>query len=129
MGMTKNENSALRILLVDDNRDISDMLSQYLKIKGHDCLVANGGRVGLNLILQEKFDIIVLDLAMPEFSGYDVIKTLQKQNVINNYKILVLTASSITDPEIEQLTNGGVRACLKKPVQLKELMQVISSIR
>lgn len=118
----------MKILLIDDNRDISDMLSQYLKIKGHTCTVTNNGRTGLNLILNEKFDIIILDLAMPEFSGYDVIKTLQNQNVINDHKILVLTASSITDPEIEKLTSGGVRACLKKPVQLKELMQTISSI-
>lgn len=128
MEVNRNEGGLMKILLIDDNRDISDMLSQYLEIKGHKCLVANGGRAGLNLILNEKFDMIILDLAMPDFSGYDVIKALQNQNVINNYKILVLTASSITDPEIEKLTSGGIRACLKKPVRLKELMQTISSL-
>lgn len=119
----------MKILLVDDNHDISDMLSQYLEIKGYDCTVSNSGRNGLNLILQEKFDVILLDLAMPEFSGYDIIKALQKKNSLSDYKIIVLTASSITDKEIDELTNGGVRACLKKPVRLEELIQTISSVK
>ncbi len=119
----------MKILLVDDNVDISDMLAQYLEIKGHSCTVSNSGRNGLNLIMQEKFDLIILDLAMPEFSGYDVISSLKKNGKINDVKIVVLTASSITDTEIDGLVGKGVKACIKKPVRLEELLRTINSIK
>jgi two-component system OmpR family response regulator len=119
----------LKILLIDDNTDISDMLSQYLTIKGNNCTVSNSGRNGLNLIMQEKFDIVILDLAMPEFSGYDVITTLAKNNKIKDVKIIVLTASSINDKDIDEMLSKGVKACIKKPVRLEELIQTIGSFK
>jgi DNA-binding response OmpR family regulator len=60
-----------KILLIDDNESITEMMAKYVAGKGHDCTVANDGRNGLTLIEQEKFDIILLDLAMPEFTGVD----------------------------------------------------------
>lgn len=115
-----------KILIIDDNIDISDMLAQYLEIKGHKCTVSNNGRNGLNLITQEKFDIILLDLAMPDFSGYDIISSLVKNGRIGDVKIIVLTASSITDAEMDTLGVKGVKACIKKPVRLEELVRIIN---
>lgn len=119
----------MKVLLVDDNVDISDMLSQYLEIKGHNCTVSNNGRNGLNLIMQEKFDLVILDLAMPEFSGYDVISALIKNGKIEDVKIIVLTASSIGDADIDGLVSKGVKACIKKPVRLEELVRTINSFK
>lgn len=79
--------------------------------------------------MQEKFDLVILDLAMPEFSGYDVISALEKNNKINDVKIIVLTASSINDKDIDVLINKGVKACIKKPVRLEELIQIISNFK
>jgi len=53
------------------------------------------------------FDIVLLDLAMPEFSGFDVLEGMKKEGIIDKAKIVLLTASSITDQEIEKLLKPG----------------------
>lgn len=118
----------MKLLLVDDNTSITTMLSKYLILKGHQCTVINGGREGLNAMKKENFDVVLMDLAMPEFSGSDLINSLVADGTIKDYKIIVLSASSMSDNEIKELLKKGVLACLKKPVQLDKLSQTLSSI-
>lgn len=114
-----------KILLIDDNVSITDMMSKYLTFKHFDCTTCNDGRNGLTLIEQGKFDIILLDLAMPDFSGIDVIDHLYKNGKINDLKIILFTASSINDAQIEDLLKKGAHSCIKKPVQLQTLVQIL----
>ncbi len=106
----------MKILIVDDNEDITKMFSKYMTIKGHTCSVVNDGKSGLNLIENEKFDVILLDIAMPDFSGRDVVDALNDSGKIQNQHIVILTASSITYDDESMLKNKGVRLCLKKPI-------------
>ena len=115
----------MKILLIDDNETITEMMAKYLSAKGHQCSVSNDGRTGLTLINEKKFDVILLDLAMPDFTGVDVIESLYKSGKIKEHKIILFTASSITDVEIEALIKKGAHSCLKKPVKLAVLLQVI----
>lgn len=115
----------MKILLIDDNETITEMMAKYLTAKGHQCSVANDGRTGLALITEKKADVVLLDLAMPEFTGVDVIENLHKSGKIKDHKIILFTASSITDGEIESLIKKGAHSCLKKPVKLATLLQVI----
>lgn len=117
----------MKILIVDDNESITSMLSQYLIIKGHKCTVSNNGTNGLQQILRDKYDVVILDLSMPEFNGIDIIDHLHKNGKLNSQKIVVLTASSISDAQINDLNVKGVHASLRKPVRLEELMQAIAN--
>jgi len=117
----------MRLLLIEDNDDISKMMAQYLRLKGYDCVITNNGRDGLDQILAKNCDIALLDLAMPEFSGYDVIESLEVSGKLREQKIIVLTASSITEGKMRELEKRGVYSCLKKPVQLNELVKVIQA--
>ena len=117
----------MKILLIEDNDNISDMIAQYLRLKGYDCMITNNGKDGLNQILANNYDVILLDLAMPEFSGYDVIESLEKIGKLEEQKIIVLTAYSITETKMRELEGRGVYSCVKKPVQLNELVKVIQS--
>ena len=92
------------------------MLSKYMTIKGHLCSVVNDGRSGLNLIENQTFDVVILDLAMPEFSGLDVIDALHKSGQIKNQNIITLTASSISNEDESTLKGKGVHSCLTKPI-------------
>ncbi len=115
----------MKILLIDDNQDITTMLHKYLTIKGHDCTISNDGRNGLTLLESQKFDAILLDLAMPEFTGIDVIDSLCNSGKIKDKKIILFTASSVKDDEIKSLIKKGAHSCLKKPVKLDLLMKAI----
>ena len=112
----------MKILLIDDNKDITKMFSKYMTIKGHSCTVANDGRSGLNLIENQKFDAVILDLAMPEFSGNDIVDALYKSGKIKNQNIITLTASSIRDEDELVLKSKGVHSCLKKPIDPDALL-------
>jgi len=87
----------MHLLLIEDNDSISGMIAQYLRLKGHDCIVADNGKDGLAQILSNNYDVALLDLAMPEFSGYDVIESLETTGKLKEQKLIVLTASSITE--------------------------------
>lgn len=115
----------MKILLIDDNKGITDMLSKYLSLKGHECSVSNSGRNGLSLISSDNFDVILLDLSMPDFSGYDVLDSLEKDDKIKENKIIVFTASTIPEPKISEFINRGIHTCIKKPVQLKDLLKFL----
>lgn len=108
--------SDMKILIIDDNKDITKMFSKYMTIKGHLCSVVNDGRSGLDLIENKTFDAIILDLAMPDFSGSDIIDALYKSGKIKNQNIVTLTASSISDEDESNMKSKGVSLCLKKPI-------------
>lgn len=115
----------MKILIIDDNKDITKMFSKYMTIKGHLCSVVNDGRSGLDLIENKTFDVIILDLAMPDFSGSDIIDALYKSGKIKNQNIVTLTASSISDEDESNMKSKGVSLCLKKPIDPDVLLDHI----
>jgi len=119
----------MNVLLIDDTVSITEMLSCYLELKGHDCTIANGGRNGLQLIENKKFDIIILDIAMPEFSGFDVVDSLHKDGKIDSNNIIVLTAVPLSDLEENELKQNGVKSVLRKPVNLKTLLETMDNVK
>ena len=116
----------MKILIVDDNESIVSMLKKFLTIKGYDCTTSQDGRNALDIMLREKFDVVILDLAMPEFTGYDIINELEKSGKIKEQNIIVLTASAITPDQSDSLQKQGVKSCLKKPVTPDILLKVIA---
>jgi len=115
----------MKILLIDDNKDITTMLSKYLVLKGHSCSVSNNGHNGLNMITANQCDAILLDLAMPEFSGVDIVEDLYKNGKIAKLNIVALTASSVSSDREEHLKKMGVKAILKKPIDPDELLEYL----
>jgi len=75
-----------------------------------------------------EFDLVLLDLAMPEVSGIEVLKTLKEEGILTRSKILLFSASpSFTDVEAERLKNNyGVIGRIQKPFNKKELLDVIA---
>jgi len=119
----------MNILGIDDNEDILKLLDTVISSKGHDFTKVLNGKDGVKLIEEQNFDAILLDLAMPEFSGLDVIESLKKSNKLKDQKIIIFTASSATDREIgELLKNVGVSSCIRKPVDIKTLINKVEEI-
>ena len=119
----------MKILVVEDNKNISEVLKQVLEIDSHECIVASSGRNGLSMIQQQKFDAVFLDLAMPEFSGMDVIDSLEKSGEIKEQKIIVFTASAINDKVENDLIKKGIYLFLRKPIGFDEIRDVLKNIQ
>lgn len=120
----------MKILLIDDNQEITEMVSFYLESLGEiKCRIANDGREGLELIRNDRFDLIITDIAMPEFSGYDIIKALAADGLIRSKYIVVFTASSVSDEGVQELLRLGVKGLIRKPISLEDLEQFIKKFK
>jgi CheY-like chemotaxis protein len=97
-------------------------------MKDIECYMINDGRQGLERIKREKFDLVMLDLAMPEFSGYDVIKPLKEDGVIESNNIVVFTASSDVKT-LNKIRDSGVKEVFKKPFSLDDIIGLIEKYR
>ena len=128
--MTKKtqEEQKMKILIVDDNEQITKMLTTFLELNDHECTVANDGSEGLKIIKENHHDVILLDLAMPEFDGYSVIKDLEENDLLKEHKIIVFTASTITQDELEGLVKRGVSAYILKPIDIDVLHSKLKEI-
>ncbi len=121
----KEATTSLKILIVDDNEQITKMLTTFLELKQHICTVANDGKEGLELIKENNSDVVLLDLAMPEFDGYAVINDLEDNNLLKDRKIIVFTASTITQDELDKLVDRGVNSYILKPIDIDTLLSKI----
>jgi DNA-binding response OmpR family regulator len=118
----------MKVLIVDDNQDITGLLSKFLKAKGFENVVTNNPKEGLERIKGEKYDVVLLDIAMPDFSGIDIIQTLEQEKILKDQNIIVFSATALTTSQInELLKKEGIHGCLKKPIQLSELLTAITS--
>jgi two-component system, OmpR family, response regulator len=121
---------AMKILVVDDNKEITDMLSLYLEsLDNYECKVVNDGKEGLQKINEENFDVIILDLAMPGFSGMDIINSLKSNNLLSKKNIIVLTASELNDDDTQTFMRDGVRAVIRKPISIDDLTSAIQQAK
>lgn len=118
----------MRILVVDDSHDITDLLVKVLGTVGHTVVSAESGREGLEIMSKEKFDAVFLDIAMPDYSGLEVIDELVRSSRIRDSPIVLFTASSITDAEVAELVKKGVHSALRKPVRIETLFEKIEEV-
>jgi DNA-binding response OmpR family regulator len=107
----------VKVLHIDDNKDITNLISELIELQGFDYFVTNNPRDGLNRIKNEKFDVILLDMHMPELSGIDVIEELEREKILKDQKIVIQRS--------ELLKKEGIHYCLKKPIEFNELLSAI----
>ena len=119
----------MKILVVDDNKDITNLLEMVFTGKGYECAKSNNGKEGLEMILDQKYDVILLDMAMPEYTGIEVVNKLKEAGKLNEQKIIIFTASSATESELNTiLGNEGVYKCVRKPIKTKQLLEIVEEL-
>ncbi|MEK9681907.1 MAG: response regulator [Nitrosopumilus sp.] len=115
----------MKILIIEDNSSISSMLVKYLNKKNFDAMDTDNARNGLELIQKNNFDVVILDLNMPKFSGWDFLKKINSDGLVLKSKIIVLTASVITSEQEMELEQLGINLLLKKPIDPDDLIAKI----
>ena len=118
----------MKILGIDDNKDLLELCEVVLTSDGHEYTGVLNGKEGLEKIRNENFDMVLLDLSMPEFSGIDVIDVLDKEGILSKQKIVIFTASSATEKEYAPLLEKGAHSVMKKPIDVDLLVEHIKKI-
>jgi DNA-binding response OmpR family regulator len=127
MSIKGSNESAIRVLVIDDNKDTTELLKDFFESEDIECIVINEGRKGLEEIRKDNghYDLILLDLTIPDFSGWDIFKKLKEENLVESKNIIIFTATTKTNNEIDELIKEGAKYVLKKPFSLEELIKII----
>ena len=107
-----------KILVIDDEQSIRNLLDPLLRRKGYDVVLADGGRKGLDLFRRERPDVVVLDLKMPDMDGLTVLQ--QIHSLDSTKPVIILTGAGT--PEVEQQVRAlGVSEFVEKEFSLHRL--------
>ncbi len=113
----------LRILVVDDEPAIVEVLQTFLVRSGHAVRTAQDGTTALRLVQEERPDLIFLDLRMPGMSGLEVLRCIREKD--QDLRVIIL--SGYLDEETRQMVHDlGARECLTKPMDLRIVEQCLS---
>jgi len=116
-----------RILIVEDEQDINDLISFNLQRAGYEVLKEHDGIAGTETALRERPDLIVLDLMLPGRDGFGVFRELKRDSRTVNIPVIMLTARAQTEDRIQGL-EAGADDYLTKPFSPKELMLRVHAI-
>ncbi|MEH2326853.1 MAG: CHASE2 domain-containing protein [Nostoc sp.] len=120
------QGTAPQILIVDDDRNHRSMLTSLLQEVGCRTLEASDGKHGLQMVTEHQPDVIVLDLAMPNMDGFELMLHLQENPQTRIIPIIVSTAS-VFEENRQQSLKAGATAFLPKPLQIDELFNALHS--
>jgi DNA-binding NtrC family response regulator len=123
--MTRNDND-FKILVVDDNRELREILEEYLRGEGDNVEGASNGKEALEKYRDNYYDLIITDLNMPELAGMELIKTVQRENEITEF--VIITGYASMDSAVEAIKIGAFDYIVK-PFRMEELMVVVKNVR
>ena len=115
----------MRILHVEDTPEISQVFADILATKNYDFDSVSDGRAGLELAVYKDYDLILLDMCMPQYSGTDFLLDLKARRPSELSKVVIVSALEMTHLQEQQLLNIGIRSILKKPISVQSLLSQI----
>lgn len=112
-----------RILIIEDDKSISELQKDYLEMSGYEVICAFDGKTGLNYIKDNNFDLVILDLMLPERDGFEILREVADSKEI---PILIVSAKSEEVYKIKGL-NLGADDYITKPFGMGELVARVNS--
>ena len=118
----------MRILIVDDNQFAREGTIEYLRISNVEADIdqASNGTDAIQIASKNKYDIILLDISMPDISGIEVLKYIRS---IDKDVVVIITSVVATRFQMETAKYEGVNDFLPKPIEMEKLLEWINSIK
>jgi two-component system CheB/CheR fusion protein len=122
--MSSESFQAIRVLVVDDDKDSADSLARLLRLGGHDAQVAYTGPIALLMIEKQKPDVVLLDIGLPQMDGYQVARKLREQPATQDLPIVAVTGYGQAS-DIERSKAAGMNLHLVKPVSVEDILTLL----
>jgi signal transduction histidine kinase/DNA-binding response OmpR family regulator len=119
---------ARRVLLVDDNQDSAESLAALLRVLGHDVSAAYDGRGAIAAARLDRPDLILLDIGMPDMSGYEVARLLRAEPGLDATTLIALTGYG-SDDDRRKSRAAGFDGHLVKPIDFEDLERLLGSLQ
>ena len=117
----------VKILLVEDNEMNRDMLSRRLERRGYDVAIAVDGKEGIDKARSGDFDLVLMDMSLPEIDGWEATRQLRAQPATENLPIIALTAHAMAGDR-EKALEAGCDDYDTKPIEFKRLLSKIEAL-
>jgi DNA-binding NtrC family response regulator len=117
---------SIKVLLVDDEKEFTSILSERMKSRGLTVDIANTGPVAIKKVKEKSYDAIILDLAMPEMDGIEAMKHLLQENP--DLQVIFLTGHATLEKGIEAVKLGAVEF-MEKPVDINKLLDKVNEAK
>ncbi|HLX89281.1 MAG TPA: PAS domain S-box protein [Acidimicrobiales bacterium] len=128
MGPRRSQAGGLRVLHIEDNHANLELVEQVLaRVPGVDLQAAMTGGLGLELARENRPDLVLLDLHLPDMAGVDVLGRLRSQPATADVPVVVVSAD-VTPMTVRLLRAEGVHAYLTKPIDVHELLRIVEAL-
>lgn len=114
----------IKILLIEDNREIRENTAELLDLEGFSVIEASNGRQGLEMAILHQPHLILCDIMMPEMNGYEVYTALKNEPDSITIPFIFLTAN-VENSSVQQAFDMGANGYIRKPFQTEELLSEI----
>jgi two-component system sensor histidine kinase ChiS len=112
------------VMIVEDEPDTAEMFAEMIRLSGYRIIKTYGGSAAIGLLEREKPDILVLDLMMPDVSGFDVLQFVRREPHLEKMPVIVVSAKSLPT-DIKDGLEAGASVYLTKPVAFLDLISAI----
>ena len=119
-GTTSESVGRRRVLVVEDSHTVASVVKYFLELEGFDVRLAANGRIGLGFALEERPDIIISDMYMPDMDGLELVRTIRANPEMADLRILMLTSETSVDCETQVLA-AGADDYIVKPIEPRRL--------
>ncbi len=117
-----------KILCIEDEQEMIDLIRLILSRRGFDVLGANGGKEGLDAIRKEHPDLILLDLMMPDMDGWEVYQQMKADETTRDIPVIVVTAKAQSIDKVLGLHIAKVDDYIAKPFSPQELLNSVDNV-
>jgi len=117
----------VRILLVEDNEMNRDMLSRRLQRRGYDVLMAEDGQAGIEMVIRERPDIVLMDMSLPVLDGWEATRRLKSDTATQSIPVIALTSHAMESDRQSALA-AGCDDYDTKPIELSRLIEKIEKL-
>ena len=118
-----------RILVVDDEQEIADLLELYLISDGYQVIKSEDALEGLAIMEREKIDLVLLDIMMPKIDGYTATRVIRSTNRQDAKAIPIIAMTAhVFDEDVKQCLEAGMNAHLPKPLQMEKVVSTIARL-
>ena len=119
-------NKQIKVLVVEDNAINQLLISTILHLESFEVVVADNGKIAIDILINSDFDIILMDLMMPEMNGYDATEYIRKKLTDNKSTIPIIAVSADVSKDVKDKCKAvGMNDYISKPYDAKHLLDLI----
>lgn len=122
------ENTTRRVVYIEDEQEMVDLVRLILVRKGFEVIGASGGREGLDIVRRTLPNLVLLDLMMPDMDGWDVYQQMKAEDATRNIPVIVVTAKAQSIDKVLGLHIAKVDDYISKPFSPQELVDSVEKV-